>query len=169
MRNSSSPRRRYQGFSWISVEEERQYDPFRSTVGPTNNSLFYRSQLPTEQEDDEKYIQNLVENEENFRKPKANKEKIGSLIPRSSNFVNYSSNKYCCPYYIKPQLWEKFNTAPRFNEHIETDKIHNFYNYMHVGNVNPNPFEKSKQNEINKIEVTKAKLAELPSIQKYKM
>ena len=170
MRKSSVPgKRKFEGFSWISVDEESPSKYFNSTVKPSRDSSLPNTPMyiDSEPSEDPKHILTAV----NFKmhtQDQNKTDKANLLLPRASNFVSYDSNKYHCPYYIKPQLWEKMNTAPRFNEKLEIEKVHHFYNYMHIGNVNPNPLHSSRVNQPNKPELIRDKLAKLPTIQKYK-
>lgn len=166
MRKSSVPgKRKYEGFSWISVDEEDHSELFRTTQRNTRESLFSQNlqtfDLVAEQ------VQDLLI-ESAPLSPSNHQIKKGSLIPRSSNFVAYNSNKYYCPYYIKPQLWEKINSAPRYNEKLEMEKVNNFYNFMHIGDVNPNPLTSNKKVQQRKYSSVSRQLADLPSIHKYK-
>jgi hypothetical protein len=134
----------------------------------TSNVLSLSTVYPNDSfETPEEYL-NAVEFESTFVASPQTK-KNGSVIPRSSNYVNCSSNKYYCPYYIKPRYWEKINAAPRFDEKLETQKIQHFYNFMHTGKVNPNPFLEGNDDRVRNTENVKKKLAELPVIQRYKM
>ena len=142
MRRSSVPRRRkFEGFNWISVQDEGEVLPGKQkkrvgTSYPLNFSTGYSF---ADAEAVDEYLITAEIEASNLKSPSTRKS--GSVIPRSSNYVNRNSNKYYCPYYIKPKYWEKINAAPRFDEKLETEKIQNFYNFMHTGAVNPNPFE----------------------------
>jgi hypothetical protein len=159
------PKRRFHGCNWISVQETQHLSSNR-----TDKSIEHQTFLLSESQDLEDQVGIFLHPANTLYISKSNqKEKIKSSAPKSSNYVNHSINKYHCPYYIKPNQWEKINSAPRFDEKLEKEKLHNFYEYMHYGNVNPDPFNPKDKNDVKEYLGKKKILMELPSIQKYKM
>ncbi|OMJ65419.1 hypothetical protein SteCoe_38254 [Stentor coeruleus] len=170
MRRSSEPRRqRFQNLNWISVEESTNVDNLRNTQKLQMNSLFTTTMFSAKSEKEQVSEDFPQEIFENHTKNDFAKRNAGSVIPRSSNFVNYSSGKYYCPYYIKPKDWKTINSAPRFDERKEIKKINEFYKYMHAERISPNPFKNQNFDANKTYEVTKQKISELPTLKKYKM
>ncbi|OMJ93367.1 hypothetical protein SteCoe_3725 [Stentor coeruleus] len=164
---SDAKHRRFKNLSWITVEEQNEVTSFRSTQKVDKTALLSTSLMQAETEND-----NLTE-EFSLEKlgsstTKHIKKCSGSVIPRSSNYVNYSSSKYYCPYYIKPKYWKAINSAPRFDEKLEREKLQQFYNHMHNEPVNPNPFKKSSFDQGIVYENNRLRFAELPILKNYK-
>lgn len=170
MRRSSEPkRRRFQNLNWISVEEPTNVDNFRNTQKLQMSSLFTTTMFSAKSEKEPVFDEFSEEIFENDLRNDFVKRNLGSVIPRSSNFVNYNSGKYYCPYYIKPKDWKTINSAPRYDERKEINKINEFYKYMHAERVSPNPFKNQVFDGDKTYEVTKQKISELPTLKKYKM
>lgn len=168
MRNSSIPKRRVKCFNWISVEEVNDISPLRSTQKSGKSSVFASVNRSLSLSSDNDFPALESKTIDLTPVKKNSNERLGSIVPRSSNYVNYDSKRYYCPYYIKPKFWEKINSAPRFDEKFEIEKIYNFYNFMHSEKVASNPFRSSEKTETKQCEINKQKFAVLPAVHKYK-
>lgn len=167
-KNSDTKRRRFKNLSWITVEEQNGVTPFRSTQKVDKTALLSTSLILADTENDNLTEENPLEKLGSSTTTRHIKKSSGSVIPRSSNYVNYSSSKYYCPYYIKPKFWKDINSAPRFDEKLEREKLQQFYNYMHKEPINPNPFKKPSFDQGSIYENNRLRFAELPILRNYK-
>ena len=162
-KSSKISKQKFNRLRWVSI------DPMEKNMFST------LVQSPREIKVKEKYdpfIENVDEvlNKYNLNETTEKNERFSeSIIPKSSRFLKkMPGRRYYCPYYINPNLWNSFSNAPEFNEHVETERINNFYYHMHETKVNPNPFSLKKVSKSTEIKKFQDVFSGLPPIEKYK-
>lgn len=162
-KNSRLVKQKFNHLRWISVDSTDKGLFSTLIQSPREEKIKEKFDPFLENVDDVLKKYNLTENSVK------NERSSESIVPKSSRFLKKSPGKrYYCPYYISPNQWNSMSNAPEYDEHIETERINNFYYHMHDSKIDPNPFtykSVSKSTEIKKIPDA---FAGLPPIEKYK-